>query len=319
MSAQDSSSKRIISEPLGQGITVNFEVERVIVEGQTEFQEYIVADTRGYGRVLFLHHLIQSSEADECLYHEPLIHPAVIVHGGPKRVLVAGAGEGSTMRELLKYPSIEQIVCIDLDGEIIEVVREHMQAWHEGSFDDPRVELRIEDAQKTLRESKDGEWDMIVLDISDPVEEGPSVDLFTVRFYREVARALANDGIIAMQCGELDPVDMRICQTVRTTLLEVFPWVEFMQTYVPSFHSLWGLALVAKQPKELFPADLDERIARIRGPLKVYDAATHRALLNLPKFMREQLEQPGKVITGEDRERLITYDVLESGILGGEG
>ena len=318
MSAQDN-SKRTISEPLGQGVTVNFEIERVIVEGETTFQEYIVADTRAYGRVLFLHHLIQSAEIDECLYHEPLIHPGAIVHGALKRVLVAGAGEGATMRELLKYPSIEKIVCVDLDGEIIDVVREHLRPWHEGSFDDPRVEVRIEDAQKTIRESKDGEWDMIVLDISDPVEEGPSVDLFTVRFYREVARALADDGIITMQCGELDPADMRICQTVRTTLLEVFPWVEFMQTYVPSFHSLWGLAMVAKQPKELVPADLEQRVAGIEGPLKVYDANTHRALLNLPKFMREQLERPGKVMTGEGSERLITYDVRKSGILGNEG
>ena len=309
---------RTIIEPLGQGVSVHYEVGRIIAEGQTEFQHYVVADTPAYGRVLFINHLIQSSEVDEALYHEPLIHPGVVVHGGPKRVLVAGAGEGAAMRELLKHPSVEHILCVDLDREIIDVCREHLEPWHQGSFDDPRVELRYEDVQKTLRESKDGEWDMIVLDISDPVEEGPSVDLFTVRFYTEVARCLADDGIVTMQCGELDPADMRVCQTVRSTLLEVFGWVQVMHSFVPSFHSLWGLAMCAKRPMNPEPADLDARAATIEG-LQVYDAHVHRALMHMPKFLREMVEIPGKIVTGDDERRLISYDVHNTGILDNEG
>ncbi|PRP99998.1 Spermidine synthase [Enhygromyxa salina] len=310
-------STRTITEPLGQGVSVTYTVGEVIAEGQTAYQHYVIADTPAYGRTLFLDSLIQSSAVDEALYHEPLIHPGVLLHGGPKRVLVAGAGEGSTMRELLRHPCVEHILTVDLDAEVVEACKQYLPEWHQGSFDDPRVELRFEDIQDTLARSKDGEWDMIVLDITDPVEEGPSVDLFTVRFYSEVARVLADDGIVTMQCGELDPVDMRVCRTVRTTLSEVFPWLRIMQTYVPSFHSLWGIGMCAKQKFDTEPADLGERIAAIEG-LRMYDLQTHRALLHLPKFLREQLEQPGKIVTGSGERRLISYDVRGTGVNDGE-
>jgi spermidine synthase len=306
-----------ITEPLGQGVSVSYAIDRVIAEGQTKFQHYIIADTPSYGRTLFLDHLIQSSEADEPLYHEALIHPGVMLHGGPKRVLVAGAGEGSSMRELLRHPCVESILTVDLDREVVEACREHLPTWHAGSFDDPKVELRYEDIQDTLAKSKDGEYDMIVLDITDPVEEGPSVDLFTVRFYSEVARVLADDGIVTMQCGELDPADMRVARTVRTTLSEVFPWVKIMQVFVPSFHSLWGLGMCAKRAFDIEPPGLAERIEAIEG-LRAYDIHRHRALLHLPKFLREMLEEPGKVVTGSGDARLISYDVHGTGIVDGE-
>ena len=310
----DTDIKKII-EPLGQGISVIYEIDEIIAEGQTEFQHYVIADTPSYGRILFINSLIQSSECDEALYHEPLIHPGVMLHGGPKRVLVAGAGEGSTLRELLKHDCVEEILTVDLDAQIVAACKQHLHAWHEGAWDDPRVTLRFEDIQDTLAKSADGEWDMVVLDITDPVEEGPSVDLFTVQFYAEVARVLADDGVVTMQCGELDPEDMRVCQTVRTTLGQVFPWVKIMPTYVPSFHSLWGLGICAKRPLDVEPPGLAERIAAIEPRMRVYDIHTHRALMHMPKLLREPLEAPGKIVTGAGADRLISYDVHGTGIL----
>lgn len=302
-----------ITEPLGQGVSVTYTIDRVVAEGQTEYQHYIIADTPSFGRTLFLDRLIQSSEIDEPLYHEALIHPGVVLHGGPKRVLVAGAGEGASMRELLKHPSVESILTVDLDREVVEACREHLPSWHAGSFDDPRVELRYEDIQDTLARCEDGEYDMIVLDITDPVEEGPSVDLFTVRFYREVARVLADDGIVTMQCGELDPADMRVSRTVRTTLCEVFPWFQIMQVYIPSFHSLWGMGMCAKRAFDIDPPGLAERIEAVEG-LVAYDIHYHRSLMHLPKFLRERLDKPGKIVTGRDEDRLISYDVHGTGV-----
>jgi spermidine synthase len=308
-------SDQTIIEPFSQGVSISYAIDRVIAQGQTKYQHYLIADTPGYGRALFLDRLIQSSESDEPLYHEPLIHPAALLQGGPKRVLVAGTGEGATLRELLKHPSVEYILAVDLDAEVVQVCKEHLTSWHEGAFDDPRVELRYEDIQATLARSKDGEWDMIVLDITDPVEDGPSLDLFTVRFYAEVARVLADDGIVTMQCGELDPVDMRVCRSVRTSLSAVFPWVRILQTYVPSFHSLWGIGVCAKRAFDLDPPDLEDRIAAIEG-LRVYDIHSHGGIVHMPKLLRDRLEQPGELVTGGDEDRLISYDVHGTGIFG---
>ena len=302
------SETKELHEPLGAGMSVIFYFDEIVFEAQTEVQHLMIADTIAYGRALFLDRLIQSAEADEVLYHEPLIHPGVVIHGGPRRVLVGGAGEGASMRELLRHRSIEEIVAVDLDEQVIAASREHLPSWHQGSYDDPRVELRFEDVQQTLADSADGSWDLIVLDITDPVDEGPSVDLFTLRFFREVARVLADDGILILQAGELDLAELRIARAVRSTLREVFPWTQLIHTYVPSFHAIWSVRLAAKRPFELYPADLAARIAKIPG-LRMYDLHRHRAMLELPRFIQEGLEQPGEIITGEDDARLISYEV----------
>jgi spermidine synthase len=320
MSESDDDDPLILTEPLGGGVGVSFVLDRVLVEGESEHQHYLIADTPAYGRALFLDRLIQSAIVDEALYHEALIHPGVMLHpgGGPKRVLVAGAGEGASMRELLRHSGVEHILTVDLDREVVQVCREHLPQWHQGSFDDPRVELRFEDVQETLARSRDREWDMVVLDITDPVEDGPSVELFTVRFFSEVARVLADDGIVAIQCGELDLVDLRVVRTVRTTLLEVFPFVAIMQVFVPSFHCMWAIGLCSKRPIDIEPPDLERRISSLTG-LRVYDIHQHRALLHLPKFLREALEQPGRVVVGPDDAPVISYDVRGTGITDDDG
>jgi spermidine synthase len=300
------SETKAIHEPLGQGISVIYELDEIIVDLETPYQRLTIAETPAYGRALFLDGLIQSSESDECLWHEPLIHPAVLIHGDPKRVLVGGAGEGASLRELLRHPGIESIVAVDLDPAVVDACREHLPTWHRGSFDDPRVELRFEDVQETLARAADRSFDIIVLDITDPVDEGPSVDLFTVKFFKEVERVLADDGIMVLQAGELDPHDMRVARTVRSTVSEVFPWGCLLKSYVPSFHALWSVRLAGKRSFEVEPADLGERIAKLEG-LRMYDLAAHRALLYMPKFLAERLADPGRVMTGDNEARLFAF------------
>lgn len=300
------SETKAIHEPLGQGISVIYELDEIIVDQKTAHQHLIIAETPAYGRALFLDGLIQSSESDECMWHEPLIHPAVLIHGHPKRVLVGGAGEGASLRELLRHACIESIVAVDLDPVVVDACREHLPSWHRGSFEDPRVELRFEDVQETLARAEDRSFDIIVLDITDPVDEGPSVDLFTVKFFTEVERVLADDGIMILQAGELDPYDMRVAQTVRSTVAEVFPWGCLLKTCVPSFHALWSVRLAAKRSFEVEPAQLERRIAELEG-LRMYSLAAHRSLLYMPKFLAERLAEPGRVVTGDNDQRLLAF------------
>lgn len=291
----------VLQEPEIDGVSMLIGIDQVVVQRRTAAgQELLIAETSAYGRTLFLDGLVQSAEADEALYHEPLVHPALVMHGAPRRVLVGGTGEGASLREILRHPSVEKIVTVDLDPEVVALCKQHLPTWSAGSLDDPRVEQRVEDIQTTLAAARPGEYDAIFLDITDPVEDGPSAALFSTRFFATVARALADDGIAVLQSGELDPIDLRMSRAVRSTLQAVFPWVEFAHTYVPSFHCLWGFALVAKRPFERVPADLEARIARLdRGLLQVYTPTAHRAMLELPPYLQRRLEQPGPVITGE--------------------
>ncbi len=302
--------ERVIAEPVATGMQVIFGLDEVLVEQQTAWQHVVVAETPSYGRALFLDRLIQSSEADEALYHEPLIHPGLVIHGHARRVLVAGAGEGASLRELVRHREVEHVLAIDLDPEVVEICKRFLPSWHEGAFDDPRVELRYEDIQTTLAATPAGAWDVIVLDITDPVEDGPSLDLFTTRFYRTVERALADDGLVIMQAGEIDPSDGRIIGTTLSTLRAVFPWVRLLHTFVPSFHCLWGIALAGKRAFEIDPPDLAERIAALPEPLlRVYDLDQHRAMFRLPKYLQAMVDAPGRVITGDGAARLVSYGV----------
>lgn len=296
----------ILQEPWGEGFSILCRLDRVHVWKKTAYQDLLIADTTTYGKSLFLDELIQSTEADEALYHEPFVHPALVIHGAPRDVLVGGAGEGATLREILRHPTIARVVAVDLDAEVVEACREHLPTWSAGAFDDPRVELRIESIQETLAGAADASFDAVMLDITDPVEDGPAVELFTTRFFAEVARVLRPAGIVALQSGEIDPYDLQMARTVRSTLLEVFGWVRFMHLHVPSFHGIWSVALASKEMLEQDPPDLADRIRRLPG-LRVYTPVAHRALLELPPYLQAELERPGRVITGADADRHVSF------------
>jgi spermidine synthase len=297
-----------VAEPEAEGVSLSIELSQLVCHRVTPFQEIIVGDTPGYGRALFLDGLIQSAESDEAFYHEALIHPALVLHGAPRRVLVCGAGEGASLREIVRHDAVERVLAVDLDRDVVEVSLAHLEAWHRGAFQDPRVELRYEDAMDTLRNSEAAAWDVVILDITDPAIDGPSVELFTARTFELVRRVLAPGGIVVLQAGELDPGGMRITRRVRATLERVFPWVHFLHTFVPSFHCAWGIALCGSAAPQITDAEIDERIARLdASELRVYDATTHRAMMHLPKLFARLLAEAAEPITGLDEERLHAY------------
>ena len=84
-------------------------------------------------------------KADEFIYHEALVHPACVLHGDLKNVLVLGGGEGATVREALKWNTVERVVMVDIDGQVIDACKEHLPSIHQGAFDDPRTQLVIGD------------------------------------------------------------------------------------------------------------------------------------------------------------------------------
>lgn len=295
------SPPRIIRED-SAGVWIDFELDEVILEQRTRYQDLVIAETKAYGRALFLDGMIQSAVTDEMLYHEPLIHPALVVHGSPRRVLVGGAGEGATLREILRHPSVEQIVGFDLDGDVIEACRAHLGPWHNGAFDDARVEIRLQDVREGLLAEADGSFDAAVLDLTEPVTGGPSVGVLTVEFFEEIARVLSGDGIVVLQAGELSLTDPSAICSTRSTLAEVFPWVQLVYTFVPSFQAIWGFLVASPRAHDLDPPDLVTRIERLEG-LRVYDVERHRSMLNPPRLLREPFEQPGTVVRSSDGER----------------
>jgi spermidine synthase len=283
---------------LWPGYETRYSIERGLVSKQTRFQSLEICDTQTFGRALFLDDKIQSAESDEHVYHESLVHPALIAHPGPRSVYIAGGGEGATLREVLRHPSVERAVMVDIDGEAIEFVKQHMQAWHQGAFDDPRTELVIGDARDYLARTEET-FDAIVVDVTDPVAGGPSYLLFTEEFYRLAAARLRPGGLVSVQAESMATPLIAGHAAVVRTLGRVFPIVSGFGAFVPSFGEPWGFAVASREggPGALSPAEVDARLAE-RGIVgRHYDGQTHQHMLAVPKDVRTAVAERDDVIT----------------------
>jgi len=268
-----------------------YEVVRTLYAGRTRFQHVEIAETRPYGLALFLDGAPQSAVADEFVYHEALVHPALLAQPEPKHVLIAGGGEGATLREVLKHPSVERATMVDIDGELVDLVRTYMEPMHRGAFDDPRADVVIGDALAFLRE-RDVGYDAIVIDLTDPSEDGPIAALYTEDFYRLAASRLNEGGILVTQAYSFALNNFGWYARIAKTLAGVFPIVRPYRAEVPFFKDSWGLctASFARDPAAL-PEDAVDRLLSARGivDLRHYDGTTHVSMFALPKYARQAL------------------------------
>jgi spermidine synthase len=232
-------------------------IDRVVFEGSTTYQSVAIVDTRAFGRMLWLDGIVQSSRADEFIYHEALVQPAMFALGSPRRALVLGGGEGATLREVLRWPSVERALMIDIDGELIDLAREHLADWHQGSFDDARAEVRITDAVDFL-DTTEERFDVVISDMTDPVEDGPSTFCFTREFFGAVRRVLAPRGVLAVQAGPWSPVELDLHARVLRTMRAVFAEAWSYPCIAPVYGRALGFALASDEPLH---ARLDVAIA----------------------------------------------------------
>jgi spermidine synthase len=272
-------------------------LRQVIYSGHTAFQKVEVLDSEEFGRSLVLDGKTQSTEKDEFVYHESLVHPAMLCHPAPKTVFIGGGGEGGTLREVLAHNTVESVTMLDLDQGVVDLCRQHLPLHHEGSFDDPRTTLLHRDARAFLAEPGDG-FDVIVLDLVDPLEGGTAYLLYTDEFYRIAKARLNPGGVLVTQSG---PAGLTNCQecfsTIFNTLGGVFAHAAAAQVHVPAFETIWGFTIASDVP--LFRVSenaIDETLAeRVGKDLKHYDAETHRGMFALPKYLRQALRAETRI------------------------
>jgi spermidine synthase len=282
-------------------------IEGVLYRGKTRFQLAEIIRSGSYGKLLVLDGKIQSSEADEFIYHEALVQPAMLTHPRPEVVFIAGGGEGAVLREVLAHRTVKRAVMVDIDEEVVALCQKYLPDYSQGSFQDKRTELLHTDAREYLAKSREL-FDIIIIDLPDPIEEGPAYRLYTQEFYQLVKDRLTANGIISVQAGSASLTELLNLASVSKTLLSVFPIVSPYQTDVPCFGGPWGFCLASLKlnPVKLSPAEVDRRIsARSLTHLKFYDGLTHQGIFSLPKYLREELSTQGRLIT--DSEPLYIY------------
>jgi spermidine synthase len=307
MKDSDPDKHRWFSDYISPDLTMLHSIKERIYSGRSKFQSIDIVNTGSFGICLVLDGKIQSSEADEFIYHEALVHPAMLTHPRPERVFIAGGGEGATLREVLAHKAVKRAAMVDIDEEVVSLCRRFLPSWHQNAFDDPRAELHFVDARKYLEESSE-KFDVIIIDLADPLEQGPARLLYTREFYQIVEQKLGSDGIMSVQAESAEWTNLDNFTAIANTLRNVFPIARPYQVHVPSFLGLWGFVAASQSldPSELTPEEIDTRIStRISKKLKSYDGLTHQAMFTIPKHIRQQLAASTRIIT--DKQPISAY------------
>jgi len=302
----EENGRKWIVQELGT-LKLCYEIESCLFSKITKYQRCDIIKTKAYGIALFLDGVMNSAESDEYIYHESLVHPAMLAHPDPCNVFIGGGAEGATLREVLKYASVEKVVMADIDGELVEFFRERpeVQFYHQGSFNDHRVQLIYDDAKTVLEGMKDASFDIIILDLADPIAGGPALPLWTKEYYETCFKKLTPKGILVTQAGPLTNVECaQICSPCANTMKAAgFSVVEVYGTHVPSFPEAWAFVIAHKKKGDLpwrwCDQKLDKRTIGGVDGLKFYDGKTHQGLFALPKDIRRILEVESKVATLE--------------------
>ncbi|KAJ7520590.1 hypothetical protein O6H91_19G012100 [Diphasiastrum complanatum] len=296
------SSRRCLwfEEEIEDNLRWIFSVSKILYTGVSKFQDIALVDSGPFGKVLMLDGKLQSAEADEFVYHEALVHPALIFHSNPINVFIMGGGEGSTAREALKHKSIKKVVMCDID-KVVDFCRAYLTSNRE-AFRSNRLDLVVNDARAELEERKDT-YDVIFGDLADPVEGGPCYKLYTQSFYEDIIQPrLSSGGIFVTQAGPAGILSHgEIYSSIHNTLRQVFKFVVPYATHVPSYSDTWGWIMASDQQLPKFSVEeTDTRLKqRVTGDLRFLDGETLAAILGLNKTVRRTLAKESHVYTEE--------------------
>jgi spermidine synthase len=243
-------------------------VEEILHDEQSEYAHIQVFSTPFFGKMLVIDDIIQTTELDEYIYHEMMVLLPSIRMGTPKKILIIGGGDGGAIKQALRIKSVEEIIQVEIDERVTEVSKTFLPSLSENGFDDPRVKVHFTDGAEFLK-SHENEFDVIVLDLTDPKPDSPAEQLFEEPFLNDVKNALTKDGVVSIQSGSL--LFQKEWVTTFSKRLElVFPWVKLHTAVVPSYQ-LSPFAFVYASPKrqtELSKVEVKNAFTKINGENK---------------------------------------------------
>jgi spermidine synthase len=284
-------------EAIGSGLEILYRCDQLVYSGRSRYQEITIVDTQVHGRMLFLDGICQSSENDEFIYHEMLVHPTLFSHSEPRSVLVIGGATGASLREIFRHPGIARVVMVDIDGELAELCQRHLPQWHQGRFDDPRLELLTKDGRKYLETSSEI-FDCIILDLSDPFEGSPALLLFTREFYHLVKAHLGPRGTVAVQAQGISPEEVALHARIANTMKNVFPVVRPYPYTLHSFHRPDAHVLASLDPDWSLDA-LIRRAEQTPLPLRYFSPDIARGMFTLPPYMHQAYAAFNQILTDD--------------------
>jgi spermidine synthase len=262
------------------GITIR--AKHSLYHGASPFQKIEIFQTYSFGKILVLADNIVLTEKDEYIYHEAIVHPALMICEQPKKICIIGGGDGGCLRELIKYKEIEDIIIVEIDKMVKEAVCTHFPNLAK-SFTDKRSKVEFAEGCSWLSKCKDT-FDIIIVDSYDP--GGPVQSLETAQFYKLVYNHLNEGGIAVFQ------TDSPTIKTsnLRATISSISTFFKSYKPYIcsmPSFpESICSFVICTKDNVSL-DAFNEKRYSYIAKKCKYYNSEIHKGAFYLPEYIKK--------------------------------
>ncbi len=277
-----------IGEQYADDVALVFKIKEVLYQGKTKYQKVDIVDTDYWGKILFLDNLLMKTEKDGHIINEMIAHPIMLTGNKKKKVLVVGGGEGFTATELLKYPYIEQIDIIDIDGDFVEIAKKFYPEKM-ACLKDPRVNIFIEDGLDYMKKSNE-KYDAIFTTPTDPLTI--SDPLFVKEYYSACFDRLTDEGIYQTDAymphykyGNIDYA------YIRKSLGEFFNISKIYTGVIPTFPGgLFAFGFASKK----YDPEKDQNSFDFDITNRYYNADIHSAAFKLPQFMRDRIEEENR-------------------------
>ncbi|OKH26076.1 spermidine synthase [Hydrococcus rivularis NIES-593] len=288
-SSQFNPSEWVIDGNESIALSIHIKGDRLFKE-DSPYQTVEVFDTYGNGKMLTIDRMVMCTEADEASYHEMIAHVPMQTHPSVKDVLVIGAGDGGTIRELVRYPGIERVTMVEIDEAVVRASKQFLPTIS-SAFNHPKLNLLIDDGIKFVKEAADASYDLVIIDSSDPV--GPSEGLFTKSFYEDVYRCLRTGGVVTVQ-SESPSYNPKAFIELNQCLKQVFgsDRVHCYLVFIPMYPTgMWSLTYCSKQgphPIENFDYNKATQFAK-EHDLHYYNADVHKAAFCLPTYVQKMI------------------------------
>ncbi len=261
-------------------VKLGIRIKEEIAHIKSRYQDIYLFDTYEYGKLLVIDGTVQTTLKDEFIYHEMIVHPPLLTHPEPRRILIIGGGDGGAVREVLKH-SPQEVHVVEIDEKVVELSRRYLPELSR-SYEDTRVHLHIQNGVEFIK-SNDG-FDVIIIDSTDPV--GPAAGLFEREFYRNVKNSLSPGGIVTQQCGTPFYHPEELCG-VKNALESVFRYVKIYLAYIPTYPSgMWSFVMASDEPIE--------RRREKNFSTKYYNDDIYSSSMVLPNFIKEYCENHKK-------------------------
>lgn len=275
------------SEPHTENVKLSIKIEKQIYNAKSRYQRIDILETKEFGKILVLDGYLMLTEKDEFIYHEMITHVPMAVNPNIETVLVIGAGDGGTIRELTRYEKINRIDMVEIDEMVVEACKMYLPQTA-SQLEDKRVNIYYEDGLRYVR-TRQNEYDLIIVDSTDPF--GPGEGLFTREFYGNCFNALKDDGILINQHeSPYYKEDIKSMQRAHRNIAAVFPLSTVYQMHMPTYpsgHWLFGFASKKYDPLK----DLKEETwNELKLTTKYYNTDLHKGAFYLPNYVKELLK-----------------------------